>query len=44
MVVDSQQILIIFRDISVEKELQRERAMQQYSEIMFASVSHELRE
>jgi signal transduction histidine kinase len=27
----------------VEKELQRERAMQQYSEIMFASVSHELR-
>ena len=40
---DSQQILIIFRDISVEKELQRERAMQQYSEIMFASVSHELR-
>ena len=28
LIGDTQQILIIFRDISVEKELQRERAMQ----------------
>lgn len=40
---ESQQIMIVMRDISLEKELQRERAMQRYSEIMFASISHELR-
>ena len=37
----SNEFLIIIRDISVQKELQREKAMQSYYEIMFASVSHE---
>ena len=37
------QILIVMRDISVLKQLQREKALQQYSELMFASINHELR-
>lgn len=37
------QIVFVFTNVSAEKELQREIVMKQYSQIMFASVNHELR-
>jgi len=35
--------VIVFRDISVQQKLQRERSIQNYLQVMFASVNHELR-
>ena len=36
-------LLLIMKDITVEKEFEREKAMSNYSEIMYASTSHEYR-
>jgi signal transduction histidine kinase len=41
--MSEEQLVIILRDVTVEKTLQREKAMNKYAEIMFASTSHELR-
>lgn len=36
-------LLILMKDITQEKELQREAATQSYSDIIFATISHELK-
>lgn len=37
------QIVFVFTNVSAEKGLQRELVMKQYMQIMFTSISHELR-
>lgn len=36
-------VIFVFTNVSAEKNLQRELVMKQYTQIMFASVNHELR-
>jgi signal transduction histidine kinase len=37
------QYVIVLRDISVDRKLTRQQALQYYLQVMFASISHELR-
>ena len=37
------QVIFIFTDVSDGKELQRQQVMGKYTQIMYASISHELR-
>lgn len=37
------QVVLVFTNVSAEKELQRELAMKDLTKVMFASINHELR-